>query len=944
LEGSVTEPAGLWCQVLGGSTEVWWQGAKVRVGGRQQRAVLTALLLHPHRTVRAERLVELVWGDDPPPSAGKSLQVLVSRLRRCLADVVGIETGHGGYRATVDADRVDLFRFRALQERARQTGDRTAQALLMAESVDLVHDAALADLSGTPAGDRVRAGVAAEHLAAVERHLRLRLADGAGGELLPQVAELAAKHPLHEGFAALLMRALRAAGRAPEALAVFADTRATLADELGTEPGPALRELHAELLAADDRTETPPVRRPAQLPRAPLHFTGRQESIGELSEHLVAQGAGVPVVVISGPGGVGKTSLAAKVGNEVRASFPDGQLYAALRGQQAAVSAGSVLAELLHSLGTTQPEVPPTLTARSALLRSLLADRRVLLVLDDAADAAQVRPLLPAGNGCAVLVTSRNRLPGLDASSLHILDPLSRHDSLQLLSGIVGASRIAAERDAAIQVADRCAGLPLALRIVGSRLAARPAWRVVDLARRLASTARLDELHGGDIELRSTFQLSYQHLAPGPATVFRAGATPPVDGLSWGGMAALVDRGRPETRVALETLVDLNLLQETAADRFRYHDLIHDFAADLARRQESPSDHRAMLRRLFGYYVTTGRRTTTLLHPGIPARRMPVPNLPGGAHAEDFGSRDAALSWLAAEHRNCTVVATALLDDAVVPASAFSQIVTHLSTYCTYQGSWSGLSELLDGALRRARRDGDRLAEAYVLKASASPMMPGLTATQAVDAMRRAADLYGDLGDPAMQACLLSAVAGVWAREGDGAKAELLLQRAMRLSRDLDEPDAYVTTLVNLSDIELTRGRHAHAARQARSAINAAESAQLHHQASIARINLAEAQAALGDHRDARHTYRQVLNSQDGIDNLYFIAEASLGLARSCAADDDLAAAINNYQRALEVHRRTMARSGVIEGIRRELAGCYDRIGRHHLTTALSDNARRAAG
>ncbi len=488
-----------------------WRGSEVlSPGSPQQRALLTALLLREGRTATAGELIDAFWGEDPPSQALATIRTYASRLRKILGqDTLVSESG--GYAIRTDRGALDLTLAQDLAaeaEKARAAGDRCQARTLINKVLGLWDGEALASVPG-PYADNQRTRLEEWRLQLTETRLDLDLEVGCHAEAVSELTALTAAHPLRERLRELLMVALYRSGRQAEALAVYADTRRLLAEELGVDPRPELAQLQQRILRADEElarpadepAPAPAPLKPAQLPATVPDFTGRSAFVSELGSRLAtAEGSVMAVSAVAGIGGVGKTTLAVHVAHQARRHFPDGQLYVDLQGAGArAAEPETVLGSFLRALGTADSAIPDTLDERAALYRSTLDGRRILILLDNAHDAAQIRPLLPGTPGCAALVTSRVRMVDLAGAHLVDLDVMSPEEALQLFTRIVGAERVGAERDAALDVVAACGFLPLAIRIAASlSLAARRTWTVSVLAAKLADERRrLDELQAG---------------------------------------------------------------------------------------------------------------------------------------------------------------------------------------------------------------------------------------------------------------------------------------------------------------------------------------------------------------------------------------------------------------------------------------------------------------
>ncbi len=660
------------------------------IGAPKWRSVLAALLIHPGQIVSADTLISEVWGDDPPARAANLISIYVLRLRRLMADAdnLVLVTRAPGYQLRVTAQDTDALLFEALVRdgrRAYGAGDPQAAARLLTEALGLWHGRPLADVPPTPLTEAEAERLSELRLGAVELRITAELALGGHDQAVAELRRLLADHPLREGLWLLLMRALDGAGRHAEALEVYGQAREAISAQLGVDPGAELRQLHAELLAKDTaapvgamylggdacpRRATPPVTprawegsqpippgppgpadgrepasrpapSPAQLPADVVDFTGRDEQVERLAELLSHAGeaessdpGAVRIAVVAGTGGLGKTSLAVHAAHRVRGSFPDGQLYVDLLGATPnPVPPGDVLARFLRDLGVDGRDIPVDEAERSARYRTTLAGRRMLVVLDNARDAAQVRPLLPGTASSAVLVTTRSRMPDLASTRLVDLNVLDDDDALKLFVKVVGEARAAAEPEATAELLEACAGLPLAIRICAARLATRSGWTIAAMAARLRDVhRRLDEMRAGDLAVRASFQVSFASL---PASTDERGIDPArafcLLGL-WTGptiaaAAAAALFGIPEYSAAdaLEILVDAHLLESVGTDRYRFHDLLRVYAAERAADTGPTPSARPRSRRLLGWYMRAADAAATavlaapLRHPARPA-------------------------------------------------------------------------------------------------------------------------------------------------------------------------------------------------------------------------------------------------------------------------------------------------------------------------------------
>ncbi|MFI9079472.1 BTAD domain-containing putative transcriptional regulator [Streptomyces sioyaensis] len=646
-----------------------WRGATpLAAGSPQQRALLAALLLRGGRTATAAELVDALWGDEPPHAALAALRTYASRLRKALGnDSEALVSESGGYAIRpVNGRALDLDHDRAEQyaaeaEKAKASGDRGRARELLECALALWDGEPLAGLAG-PYAETQRTRLDEWRLSLTEARLELILESGRHADVVSELTALTAAHPLRERLRELLMLALYRSGRQAEALAVYADTRRLLADELGVDPCASLSDLHQRILRADIELDAPPVTsdgpgatdqvivRPQQLPATVADFTGRTTFVSELGAQLAtAEGSVMAVSALTGIGGVGKTTLAVHVAHAAREHFPDGQLYVDLQGAgQTPSEPEAVLGAFLRSLGTPDSSIPDGMEERSALYRSTLAGRRVLALLDNARDAAQIRPLLPGTEGCAALITSRARMIDLAGAHLIDLDVMSPEEAMNLFTRIVGEERVSSERKAVMAVVGACGFLPLAIRIAASRLAARRTWTVSTLARKLADERRrLDELRAGDLAVKATFELGYGQLEPPQARAFRLLGLADGPDISLAAAAAILDLDVDAAEELLESLVDTSLLESAAPGRYRYHDLVRLYARDCAERDEQPpSERTAALSRLLDFYSATAANMYVLERPGD---RL-VDHMETTAFAGlEFADRTTALEWLFSE-------------------------------------------------------------------------------------------------------------------------------------------------------------------------------------------------------------------------------------------------------------------------------------------------------
>lgn len=647
---------------LFGEVRLTTEGQSLDVGTPRQQAVLAVLLVDIGRPVPIETLVDRVWGENPPAQARNVLYSHLSRIRRMFTTAGDLEIvrRNAGYVLTADPDAVDLHRFTRLVDSGNDTGlSDVDRAAALTEALRMWTDTPLAGLSGDWV-DEVRATLHRRRLDAAVRWGELELRLGHPESVINTMSDLVSAYPLAEPLEALLMRALHAAGRDAEAVDRYAAVRQRLADELGTDPGPELRDLHSAILRGELPTASRPsnVAVPAQLPPDVPGFAGRAEELRRLDGLLAEHSAATRIVVLSGTAGVGKTTVSVHWAHRVSGEFPDGQLYVNLRGFDptgAPVTAVEAMRGFLEALEVPPNRIPTSPAAQAGLYRTLLAKRRVLVVLDNARDAEQVRPLLPGAPGCLVLVTSRNQLTGLAAAGAHLVgvDLLDDAESHAMLSARLGATRIAAEPAAVDEIIDLCARLPLALAVVAARAATHPTFSLAALAGQLRDArGSLDEFAGTDpaTDPRAVFSWSYLRLSPAAARLFRLLGVHPGPDIGTRAAASLAALPAGKVRPVLAELAQTHLIAEPSPGRYACHDLLRAYATELVEVKESPTDREAAVRRLLGHYSHTAYHAEGFLGPRREVPPTPTPLWPG-TEPEPILDHKQALAWFRAEYR-----------------------------------------------------------------------------------------------------------------------------------------------------------------------------------------------------------------------------------------------------------------------------------------------------
>ncbi|MEV0390381.1 BTAD domain-containing putative transcriptional regulator [Nonomuraea sp. NPDC050643] len=674
----------------------WSDGREVSLSGKQ-RTVLASLLLHVNTRVSRQRLVEALW-ETPPASAVPNLQGYVAQLRRALPPTTRLLTRGTGYLLEAGPEEVDLLAFEQalhLAQADHETGD--------VQGAVQRYEKALSLWRGTLAEGTELAGPALARAVQVEERrtaVRLKWAEaklslGRPADVIEALRAFVAEHPLSEPAWHVLMLALAQTGQRDAALDAYRHARTALVDQLGIEPGRLLQRLQADILADSVTGRSAGTwQRTCQLPSDIADFVGRADELGHVTTALTsaADRAAPAVVVLTGPPGVGKSTLAVHAAHRLRDAFSDGQLYLSLKSGVTAREPAALLAEALRSLQRPGPDIPDSVEGRAALYRSLLADRAVLVVLDDAEHESQVQCLLPGTPHSAVLVTSRGPLATLAGAARVPLDVPSEATGRSLLERIAGEGRVRADPDAARAIVLACGRLPLAIRVAGARLATRPAWPLRELATRLADGRPLDELALGELDIRKTFAVSYRLLPELPRRVFRLIGLAGIDSVTEWIVATLLGGSVREVDAALEALVAAGLLSAGEVDqsgqsRYRLHDLLRTFAYERAQAEDSPERRDMAMRRLVEESLARIRVAGLEYSPPL----VPVMTPAGSAGRP----RDGA-AWLAAERETLMTAARA-----AAPESA-AEFALRLTPFLVMNGLQTDAIRLLRDAAQRA--------------------------------------------------------------------------------------------------------------------------------------------------------------------------------------------------------------------------------------------------
>jgi DNA-binding SARP family transcriptional activator/tetratricopeptide (TPR) repeat protein len=748
--------------------------------GRMQAILLGVLLARVNTTVPVDVLIEAMW-DTPDPRGAQRLQLHVHRLRRVLDDPDRLTFHTDGYRLRADADEVDATRFERLVDDGRAEALREALALWQGDPYQGLDVPMLAD-------EAVR--LTARRLVAEEDRYAAELAAGRAASVVGDLAELVRAHPLRERAHLLHVTALYETGRRADALSAYRAARDVLVVELGVEPGFELRALEARVLAGEP-VSTPVG--PAQLPKDVPSFVGRDDALA-LMDDAWAGRAGP--VVIAGTAGVGKTALAVRWAHRNADAFPDGQLYVDLHGfgPGQPLAPHDVLGGFLRALGVAGPAAPADPVERAARYRSLVHDRKVLVVLDNAHSVAQVRPLLPGGRDCFVVITSRDSLAGLvarDGATRVDLDRLPPADALDLVRRLVGA-RADAEHAAVAELVDRCARLPLALRIAAEAVGSQAGLRVTDVVADLDLDV-LDATGDPNTDIRAVFSWSHRHLDDAAARLFRLMGRHPWDAPP-DALGALAGFDGRTTRRALASLARAHLVEESAGGRFGMHDLLRAYAAE----QHEPDD--GAMRRLCAWYVRSAAAARKAIVPQSPP--IPLTGVPAGG--ADFPDAAAALAWFDAERPVLVSLVMSGADDDLA-----WRLAGLLLTYFNIGKHWGDWLATHEAALAAARRAGSELGEAVVLNGLGVVHDDLGHDDDAVGCHVRAAALFARLGETHFAAWNLNNLGVVYDRLGRFDDAVATHHEALELFSEVRDQRGVGYSLNNVGDVQRQRGEYA---------------------------------------------------------------------------------------------------------------------------------------
>jgi DNA-binding SARP family transcriptional activator/Tfp pilus assembly protein PilF len=911
-----------------GPVEVRAAGQRFEVGPPQRCAVFAVLAAEAARPVPVQVLIDRVWGEAVPARVRSGVHAHITLIRRMLAEVNAAEAGQppaalvrqrDGYVLKVDPQSVDLHRFRRLASASRGCADEERVGLLR-QALDLWRGSALATLQGGDWAARMRESWALERLDVAVDWARAELRLGHQERVVGPVRALLIDYPLAEPLAAILMRALATTGRTAEALDCFGTMRRRLVEDLGADPGAELQELHEAILRGD-LGHAPPARvaaavRPAQLPPQPRGFAGRLEQLNTLDgiAGTVASGpAAVVISAVTGTAGVGKTALAVHWAHRHRHRFPDGQLYANLRGfdPDGAVMAPATAVRLfLDALDVPPQRIPTEPEAQVNLYRTLMANSRMLVVLDNARDADQVRPLLPGSPGSLVLITSRNQLTSLVAAegAHHLaLGLLSTDEARDLLSHRLGSARVGAEPEAVTTIITACARLPLALSIVAARADIAKDLPLAVLADELrTSHDRLTALTTGDnphTDVQAVFSWSYRAVSPEAARLFRLLGLHPGPDISAAATASLAALPAAQVHGLLAELTRANLLLEDVPGRYTLHDLLRAYAADLARSTDTDEQRGAAIRRILDHYLHTAHTAARLLQPSRDPITLTAPE--PGTLPEHPADHERALAWFTAEHP----VLLAAVDHAAATGhdTHACQLAWTLVDYLDRSGHWQDHLTTQHAAVAAARRladsseqvrahrvlayaylrldryddahfhlrhaldltiqAGDRVEQAHTHLTLATVWERQDRYAEALDHDHQALDLYLAAGHRVGQSHALNVLGWHHARLGDHQGALTYCQRALTLHHELDDRHGQAATWDSLGYAHHHLGHHAQAITCYQHALNLYRNLGNRYYEADTLIHLGDTHHAAGHHDAARDAWQEALTILHQLDH-----------------------------------------------------------------------------
>ena len=904
-----------------GPVRAWLDNSEVPVGPPRQQALLAVLATNANQVVSKSELIDAIWGTEPPASANGSVHTYVAGLRRALEPArksfqVLVSAG-SGYTLQLDPYDIDAEQFTQRRQAARRmlaTGDREGALAELDRALRLWAGTPLGSVGG-PFADIERQRLLELRLDVVEERADVLLGLNRSGELVSELTRMLDDNPLRESTRALLIRALHQQGKKAEALAIYRSGAKLLDDRLGVEPGPVLRQLHDTLLDVDTPVERPNSLRvvPSQLPHDTRRFTGRGEELRRLDGLLPAVGestAGGTVVIttIEGTAGIGKTSLAVHWSHQVRASFPDGQLYLNLRGFDVTdkpVSPHDALFTLLSAFRVPSEKIPGTTRERSTLLRDIMSGRRLLIVLDNAVSTEQVTPLLPANQSCVVLVTSRNRLDGLVATgdgrqlTLGLFDDV---DSAALLASYLDQDRIEEERVAFEELLKLCAGLPLALSIVGARAWCSPNLPLAQFVDELRDAHfRLDALDTGDdssSNVRAVFSWSYDALSPAAARMFRLLGLHDGPDMSWQAAGALADVTAREAKEHLDELTRAHLLELREDGRYQFHDLLRVYALERATSDESEQERGAAVRRAIDWYLHAANSTDKKMMAYKPIHDI----LPAPEHwaFPEIADANAARSWFAAEETNL-VAAVRRAVDLGEHGVAWRLPQTLSSFWYVFNKRWELWREMLHISLEHAILDGSVFGEASAYSSLGVIHNDLRRYDEAVEYYQKAIDLFPQIEHRWLAGITYNALGNTYVNLGQFADAMEYLRDAAEVFEEIGNLWGRAWALQGTASAYNAMGENDKALEYGVRTLEAWRVVEYVHGVGSGLNLLGQIHMARGDFEAAVSYFDEAVQARKSINDRFGIANALKGRAVAqlrCGRVDEARA---SYQEALPI-------------------------------------------
>lgn len=902
-----------------GAVELLADGRMCDLGSPKERCVLAALLYELGQPVETDNLIDAVWGEDSPDHPRPLVSVYVSRLRRRMREAARddrnrITRGSGYYVLDVDRGNVDLHQFRALRIRARsacESGDYEQAATLLREAETLWRGPPLAGLVGDWAA-RVRKALEEEHLGEIGERVEAELRLGRHADLVGEIADLVAKHPLDQRLVGHLMLAQYRSGRTAEALETYRTTHRRFVEELGTNPGPELRELHQRLLSEDPELAVEPVARAASssgsrsrdnLPRDIPHFTGRAAEIGKLLDWTGSDLARttVTVVAISGMAGVGKSTFAVHAAHLFADRYPD-RLYLNLHAHhpvQEPVDPLSALGILLRTLGVAPRSVPATLEERAALWRALLADRRALIVLDDADDSEQVRSLLPGAAGCLVLITCRRQMMGLPGVYWLSLDTMTVNEAVSLFTQVVGTER--ADDTAAItEVVRLCGYLPLAIQLQGSRFRQRAAWSIADLAAQLSrSHNQTSHIALDQREIAASLELSHRNLSREHQRLFRLLSLHPGADFSVYVAAAIGDESLSATELALEELLDHHLLNERFTDRFTFHDLTRLYAWHRAHLDERESDLRNTENRVLDYYLYMVARAAEVVYPFH--HRMAVDPAHVPAAQPSLSTQPDFRAWIESERTN---IISIINYAAKKGWPQHASLLTHLlARFLDTWGYWTDAVTLHRQAAKAWHELGNISGEARAIADLSLSLGRTGRHTEALDCARTALHTFRNHADRVGEATVLDIMGLIFWRSSRYQNALSCHETALAIWQTMNDRHGQAVALEHSAFPLWHMSQYEEAMNRLASALAIYEEVGDLQGAAKALNNIAVVQQHIGCYEEALDRYRKALAISQSISDRQCESITLNNIGNIYRRTEHFEESLSYYRRALRIYR-----------------------------------------